>query len=206
IRRWKIKDGQQQGPTMQAGSRIYSIVVSRDGQWIVSGDLGKVLVWNGATHQKVFQFPGHGGYAWAAAKFSPDGNLFATSSYDSGFRVYNAHDGAILFDSGPGVSINASLLHNQLAWSSDGQQLFIAGLRKIICLDVSKSLSSEWSIHQTHSRMCIASNGRFIACAAGLSVSLWDCVSHSQIGSIITYSAEIKCVAPSPSRKYLACG
>ncbi|KIK22499.1 hypothetical protein PISMIDRAFT_74737, partial [Pisolithus microcarpus 441] len=158
IRRWKIEDGQQQGPTMQTDRSLNSVVVSRDGQWIVSGDHGKVLVWNGATHEKVLQFPEHAGWAWS------------------------------------------------LAWSPDGQQLFVASYGKIICLDVSKSLSSEWSIHSTTCRMGMASNGRFIACAAGSSVSLWDCVSHRQIGSIITYSAEIKCVALSPSGVYLACG
>ncbi|KAI6041675.1 hypothetical protein EDC04DRAFT_3139607 [Pisolithus marmoratus] len=33
IRRWKIEDGQQQGPIMQARSRILAIVVSQDGRW-----------------------------------------------------------------------------------------------------------------------------------------------------------------------------
>ncbi|KIK21230.1 hypothetical protein PISMIDRAFT_104472, partial [Pisolithus microcarpus 441] len=247
IRRWKIEDGQQQGPTMQAGSKINSIVVSRDGQLIVSGDPGKVLVWNGATHEKAPQFPGHGGYAWAvdissdstkiaavdgtcgnsihirtpsgdrllpplphhyvrAVKFSPDGSRFASTSADSGSRVYNTHNGDILFDSGPGGSTDAPLSHNSLAWSSDGQQLFVPGARKILCFDVSKPLYSEWSIHPTQSRICVASNSKFIACATGSSVSLWDCVSHKQISGIITYPTEIKCVTLSPSGKYLACG
>lgn len=184
IRRWRIEDGQQEGPAMKAGNKINSTVVSKDGQWIVSGDCRKVIVWDGATHKKVLQFAERSGPVWAvdissdsakiapvdgmngnaeihttsgdrllpplphhyveAIKFSPDGSQFATASYDAGFRVYDSSDGDILFDSGPEGSTNAPLLHNPLAWSSDGQQLFVAGVRKIICLDVFKSLSSEW--------------------------------------------------------------
>ncbi|KIO01276.1 hypothetical protein M404DRAFT_111823, partial [Pisolithus tinctorius Marx 270] len=40
----------------------------------------------------------------------------------------------------------------------------------------------------------------------GSSISLWDCVSHKQIGTIITHTAEVKCVVLSPSGRYLACG
>ncbi|KIO02155.1 hypothetical protein M404DRAFT_148575, partial [Pisolithus tinctorius Marx 270] len=72
--------------------------------------------------------------------------------------------------------------------------------------DIAGSLSSEWSIHDNFFQPSIASNGRFIACSAGSSVSLWDCMSHKQIGSIITHSVEVRCVTLSASGQYLACG
>ncbi|KIK11393.1 hypothetical protein PISMIDRAFT_72101, partial [Pisolithus microcarpus 441] len=50
------------------------------------------------------------------------------------------------------------------------------------------------------------SNGKFIACSAGSSVSLWDCMSHRQIGPIIIHTVGIRCIALSPSGGYLACG
>ncbi|KAI6094590.1 hypothetical protein F5141DRAFT_1296170 [Pisolithus sp. B1] len=105
-------------------------------------------------------------------------------------------------------STGPSRLVTPLAWSSDGLQLFVASKGKITCFNVSKSSSSEWSIHQTQSqsRVSIASNGRFIACSAGSSVSLWDCVSHKRIGNIITHTAEIRSITLSPSGGYLACG
>ncbi|KIK12117.1 hypothetical protein PISMIDRAFT_464311 [Pisolithus microcarpus 441] len=54
IRRRRIEDGQEQGQTLTAGDPILSIAVSRDWQWIVSGDRGKkATVWNAATHEKV---------------------------------------------------------------------------------------------------------------------------------------------------------
>ncbi|KIK10691.1 hypothetical protein PISMIDRAFT_124058, partial [Pisolithus microcarpus 441] len=57
IRRWKIENQQQQGPTIRRGATIRSVVVSQDGRWIVSGDDGnRVTVWNAATHKKVHEF------------------------------------------------------------------------------------------------------------------------------------------------------
>ncbi|KIO02208.1 hypothetical protein M404DRAFT_148331, partial [Pisolithus tinctorius Marx 270] len=245
ICRWKIEDEQQQGPTMEAGGSIYSVVVSQDGRWILSGDNGKnAILWNAATHEKVREFTEHrysiygadissDGTKLASAdwdnaeifsipsgdrllpplphdyvsgvKFSPDGTRFATVSKTLGFRVYNTDDGNILFDSGKSGCVS-DWRCTPLAWSSDGQQLFVANKGKIICCDLAKSSSSEWLIHENRSQPSIASNGRFIACSAGSSVSLWDCVSHKQIGGIITHSAEVRCVALSASGRYLACG
>ncbi|KAI6022663.1 hypothetical protein EDC04DRAFT_3143649 [Pisolithus marmoratus] len=140
-------------------------------------------------------------------KFSPDGGRFATVSDRAGFRVYSTYNGDILFNSGLQGSTNtSSSLVIPLAWLPDGQQLFIASIGKITCFNISKSSSSEWSIHQTQSRAFIVSNGRFIACSAGSSVSLWDCISHKQIGSIIALIGDINCVSLSPSGGYLACG
>ncbi|KAI6143764.1 WD40-repeat-containing domain protein, partial [Pisolithus tinctorius] len=130
---------------------------------------------------------------------------FATVSRDHGCLVYSTHNGRILFDSGKKGSTN-SLSRTPLTWSSDGQQLFVGSQGKITCFDISKSLCSEWSIHENQPRVPVASNGRFVACAAGSSVSLWDCMSHKQIGGTITHTTEINCIALSPSGRYLACG
>ncbi|KIK14238.1 hypothetical protein PISMIDRAFT_642909 [Pisolithus microcarpus 441] len=249
ICQWKIEDGQQQGPTMQAGDSIRAIVTSRDGRWIASGDRGnKAIVWDAATHEKVSEFTECEDYVFAVdissdctkvvigswgthrtvrifnitsgteilpplshsyirgVKFSPDGSRFATASNDSGFNIYSTDNGNALFDSGHQGSSNASKLVTPLAWSSDGQQLFVASRGKITCFNVSNSLFSEWPIHETQSSASIASNGRVIACSASSSVSLWDCASQKQIGSIITHAAGINCIALSPSGGYLACG
>ncbi|KIO03168.1 hypothetical protein M404DRAFT_636321 [Pisolithus tinctorius Marx 270] len=145
-------------------------------------------------------------YEWVlGVKFSADGSRFATSSETQGVRVYNTHDGNILFDSGQYGS-TGRWSKTTLAWSPDGQQLFLSPRGKLICFDLSKLSSSEWSIHENQSPAHIASNGRFIACAAGSLVSLWDCTSHKQISSIIVHTSQIICVALSPSGRYLACG
>lgn len=231
---------------MQTNNRIYSVVVSKDGRWIVTGDKGrKAIVWNATTHEKVLELIEHerevcavdissdctrmvsvGGSTIRIAsfpsgtrllppitqscvfgvKFSPDSSRFATIAVRRGFRVYNTHDGVILFSSGPGDLVCKWPATNPLAWSSDSQHLFVANPGETTCLDLSKSSSSVWSIHETHPRVSLVSNGRFIACSAGSSVSFWDCVSHKQIDSMISHTTEIYCTALSPSGRLLACG
>ncbi|KAI5984704.1 hypothetical protein EDC04DRAFT_3149940 [Pisolithus marmoratus] len=246
IRQWKIEDGYQLGPTMQASESVRLVVVSQDGRWIVSGDDGrKVIIWDATTHKKVLEFAEHEGRVCGVdissdstkivtvggdtiqifsttsgdrllpplphdnvcgVKFSPDGSRFATTSWD-GFRIYSTHNGDILFDSGGKLGLFGLFQISPLAWSHDGQQLFIANRTKITCYNVSNTSSSEWSIHETRfpPSIFIASNGRFITRSAGSSVSLWDCASHKQIGSIIKHTTEICSVALSPSGAYFAC-
>lgn len=46
---------------MQAGSDVRSTVVSQDAR-IVSGEGGKVIIWNATTHQKALDFTSYAGY------------------------------------------------------------------------------------------------------------------------------------------------
>ncbi|KAI6041639.1 quinon protein alcohol dehydrogenase-like superfamily [Pisolithus marmoratus] len=246
ICQWKIEDRQQWALTVQASGIIWSLAVSQDGRWIVSGDHGnKVIVWNAVTDEKVLEITEHTHQVFSvdiasdctkiasmdgdstqifsitsglrllpllrhptvvSIKFSPDGSRFATASDFNSFHVYNTHTGNTLFDSGPNGSIHSPWSITLLVWSFNGQQLFVGTIGKITCFDLSKSSSSIWSIHETQSWASIVSNGSFIACSAGSSVSLWDCMSHKQIGSTITHNTEISSVALSPSGGYLTCG
>ncbi|KIK15510.1 hypothetical protein PISMIDRAFT_321530 [Pisolithus microcarpus 441] len=186
---------------------VYAVDISSDCTKVVAAsydDADNVLLFGITSGQPLLPPISHE-QIWGA-KFSPDGSRFATVSCDSGFRVYSTYDGEVLFDSGTQGSTNSSSIVTPLAWSSDGQQLFIASKGKITSFNVSNSSSSEWPIHDTGSYAYIASNGKFIACSAGSSVSLWDCMSRRRIGSIITHTAGISCIALSPSGRYLACG
>lgn len=134
-------------------------------------------------------------------KFSPDGSRIAIISPYYGFRVYTTRNGDILFDSGSRGSSSGEAV---LAWSSDGQQLFVVSKGKITRFDLSRSSTSKWSIHENLSDAYIVSNGRFIACSAARSVSCWDCVSRKQIATVITHPGITGYVALSPSGGYLA--
>ncbi|KAI6014940.1 hypothetical protein EDC04DRAFT_645744 [Pisolithus marmoratus] len=202
IRRWMIEDGQQLGRIMHAGYYLHSIVVSQDRRWIVSGAKGgKVIIWDAVTHEQLVESTEQRGEVWTVdissdctrivaggigtaqiftitpgmrllpqlahsgvhgVKFSPDGRRFATAAYNGPMK-------------GP-INITGSV--TPLAWSSDGQQLFVANRGKITCLNLSNLSSSEWAVHENQSR----------------------------IGSIITFTGYINCVALSPSGGYLACG
>ncbi|KIN95948.1 hypothetical protein M404DRAFT_164563, partial [Pisolithus tinctorius Marx 270] len=203
VRRWKIEDGQQQGPTMKASDWVCSVVVSQDGRWIVTGDNShKAILWNAATHEKVHEFAGHKNIVMGV-DISSDGTKLATAD-----GVY-----ARIFSFPSGDKLLPSLPHDYVAavkFSPDGSRLAtvsrVNGFRVYSTVDGNILFDSEWSICENQSRVSIASNGRFIACAAGSLVSLWDCVSHEQIGSIISHTTEVRWVALSPSGRYLACG
>ncbi|KAI6144919.1 hypothetical protein BKA82DRAFT_4168114 [Pisolithus tinctorius] len=184
------------------GGWAHGVDLSSDCTQIVSADLRNAQIFSITSGIRLPPLPHEG---VVIGKFSPDGSRLATASWTHGFRVYSTHNDNILFDSGTNGS-TGPWSRAPLAWSSDGQQLFVAPRGKIICFDLSECSSSEWLIHENQSPAHIASNGRFIACAAGPSVLLWDCVSHKQICSVITHTEEVKCVALSPSGGYLACG
>ncbi|KIK17941.1 hypothetical protein PISMIDRAFT_110465, partial [Pisolithus microcarpus 441] len=188
----------------ECGNYVYAVDISSDCTKVVAasytGITSNVQLSGISSGTELLSPLSHG--VVVGVKFSPDGSCFATASCYSGVRVYSTHDGKILFDSGTRGSTNSS---TPLAWSSDGQQLCIASQGKITSFNISDSWSSEWSIH-AGSPVSIASNGRFIACSAGSSVSLWDCMSQKQIAGFITHSTMVKHIALSPSGVYLACG
>ncbi|KAI5982354.1 hypothetical protein EDC04DRAFT_1833915 [Pisolithus marmoratus] len=202
---WNAATHEKVRESTEHGGQVWGIDISRDCTKIVSVGNDTAQIFSMTSGDQLLPPLSH---HWVeAVEFSPDGSQFATASYDQGFRVYSTHNGDILFDSGPQVQDPTdSGQVTSVAWSPDGQQLFGTSPGQITCFNISKSSSSEWSIHQTKGRTSIASNGRFIACSAGSSVSLWDCVSHKQISSIITHTAKIVCLALSPSGGFLACG
>ena len=81
IRRWRVEDGMEVGTPMDAGDWVFSIAVSRDGRWIVSGTVGLVQVWNADDGKKVTQFQGHRSGV-CAVDVSPDSTKIASGSND----------------------------------------------------------------------------------------------------------------------------
>ena len=87
IRRWRVEDGREVGSSMDAGSTVSSIAVSRDGKLVVSGMIGgEVMVWNAETHKKVTEFRGHSKKVFAV-DVSPDATKIVTGSEDKTARV-----------------------------------------------------------------------------------------------------------------------
>ncbi|KIK15524.1 hypothetical protein PISMIDRAFT_74152, partial [Pisolithus microcarpus 441] len=206
IRQWRIEDGQEQGPTMRGSGGICSIAVSQDGRWIVSGDdENQAIVWNGVTHEKVVHVE-HEAYIFAV-DISNDCTKVVTASWAA------VGETARIFDTASGTDLFPLVSPGHLRgikFSPDGSRFatasFYDGVRVYSTHDGNVLFDSgDWWIHETESRASVACNGRFVACSAGSSVSLWDCVSHEQIGSIITHSTGIRCIALSPSGGYLAC-
>lgn len=95
-----------------------------------------------------------------AAKFSPDGCLIATATWNF-VRVYDSESDRLLVDVPIRVS---SVFNNSLAWESDSKQLFVLSLDCIIIrLDASTGISlSKWPIHTKVNERCIALANRYV--------------------------------------------
>lgn len=64
-RRWQVKDGQKQGPTLEFPVPVQAITFSRDGRWMVTADSeDNVIVWNATTHKKVHKITERCGGVW----------------------------------------------------------------------------------------------------------------------------------------------
>ena len=129
IRRWRVKDGKEVGQPMKAGNDVWSIAVSRDGKWIVSGTTrGHVAVWDAESHNMAIAFRGHEGPV-LAVDISPDGTRFATGSYDKTVRIWSLPTGEQLL--GP-------LEHNRyvtaVKFAPDGRSIATATLSKSVLI------------------------------------------------------------------------
>ena len=94
IRRWRVEDGKEDGQPMRAGSEVWSIAVSRDEKWIVSGtSFGQVTVWDAGSHSKAIEFRGHGYRVVYAVDVSSDGTRIATGSSDWTVCVWSLSTG-----------------------------------------------------------------------------------------------------------------
>ena len=81
IQHWQVIDGKEVREPMDAGFQVYSIAVSRDGKWIVSGTRdGQVRVWDAESHEKVSEFKGHDHTTVYALDVSPDSTRIASGS------------------------------------------------------------------------------------------------------------------------------
>ena len=88
IRRWRVEDGMEVGTPMDAGSIVYNIAVSRDGEWIVNGTWQSVQVWSAKSGEKVNEFKGHSNWV-RVVDVSPDSTKIATGSRDGTACVWS---------------------------------------------------------------------------------------------------------------------
>ena len=83
---------------MDAGTSVWSIAVSRDGSWIVSGlNGGHVTVWDAENHKNTIEFRGHKRSVYAVDT-SLDGARIATGSRDRTVCVWSLSSGEQLLN------------------------------------------------------------------------------------------------------------
>ena len=119
IRLWQVSDGKEVEEPMNAGRAVYSIAVSRDGKWILSGlSGGKVVVWNAETREKVNEFQGHYDEA-RAVDISSDGTKIVSGSDDCTVCVWSLSTVQRLL----GPFEHAGGIVTQVKFSPDGRRI-----------------------------------------------------------------------------------
>ncbi|KAI9573369.1 hypothetical protein HD554DRAFT_2310612 [Boletus coccyginus] len=182
-------------------SNVYvrAVDVSPDATKIATGSNDNTAcVWSLPTGERLLG-PWRHADTVVAAKFSPDGRLIATATYNcDSVRVYDSRNGRLLVELP--VKVN-SALNQSLAWASNSEQLFSLSCDgNILRVDVSTGTTlSKWPIRSSVSPICIAlaSDGTFIAASAGSSLSFWDTTSQMQIGPVIEDTQVIRSMAMS---------
>ncbi|KAF8121184.1 hypothetical protein EV363DRAFT_1187048, partial [Boletus edulis] len=151
-------------------------------------------------------------------KFCPHGTRLATTTFGDVW-AWDARTGAQLVRSRVdsnfvyGSADNPTQYFSPLGWSNNGQRIFVISSGRIIAVDLRRPANTpQWypkSVPASNEpRFCsLATNGRFIACAAGGTLSFWETTSsYGQIGPTITFQDSIHSIALSPDDSHLACG
>ena len=129
IRRWRLKDAEQTGPTMKANGTIESAVVSNDGQWLVTGDDGRRgIVWDARTHEKAQEATEHTHFVYAV-DISSDSMRFASGSCDKTTRIFSIATGVRLI---PPIQHARAVVG--LRFSPSGDQLVTATYNECVCI------------------------------------------------------------------------
>jgi len=83
VRLWDLKDGVVLKKMKGHSGKVWSVAVSRDGQFIASGDEnGELIAWHGDTGEPLTQIIKVHSKQILSLDFSPDGDLLATGSWD----------------------------------------------------------------------------------------------------------------------------
>ena len=177
---------------------VFAIDVSPDGTNVAtgSGD-ATACIWSLATGEQVLGPLRHDNVV-VGVKFSPDGRFIATAMehHANSVRIYDSLNGRLVVHFP--ITISDSSFNESLAWASDNGRLFaLSSDGSISCLDVSTGTTlSQWPIHgYAPTSIALASNGTFVAVAAGTSVSFWDTATNERIGSVVEQTAPITSMA-----------
>ena len=186
---------------------VQSVDVSPDGTKIATGSRDKTLcVWSLSTGRHLLGPLNHNAHV-VAVKFSPNGRLIATATWNHDVRVRDSQNGRLLVEFPIKVY---SFLNQSLAWASDNKQLFVLSRdSNIHCLDVSTGTTlSQWPINSSNDAQCIAlgSNGTFIVASTPSSVSFWDTTTHKQIKCVVPHTPSIIAMAISSNYDIVTAG
>jgi WD40 repeat protein len=198
---WDAKTYKEVVSDWGGGCHIHGVDFSPDSTRLVCASANRTAsIWDIPTDKRV-QTLDHGYYV-TAARYSPQGDRIATTSFDS-VRVWDSNDGRLLVD----IKVKApSVLNHGLLWSNN--HLFVISDSKIKQFEASTgSTVSEWRVPDSNWHSCIAlpKHAGFIVYSTWRTVTFWDTATHTQLG-LIQHFEDILLIAVSPYDRFLAIG
>jgi hypothetical protein len=168
---------------------------------VSASDNRTASIWEIATRRRV-QTLAHRGEWVTTAKYSPHDDRIATATGHS-VRVWDSNDGRLLVH----IPVKVTPWRNTgLLWFNN--DLFVISNSKIKQIEASTgSALSEWPVPDNINLSCIAlpKNGEFIVYSTRRTVTLWDTVTHAQLG-LIQHPQDIRSISVSPDDRFLAVG
>ena len=189
---------------MDHSKDVQGVDFSPDSTKLVSASQnGTATIWSVANGEKVQVLQHESHVDVIAARYSLDGDRIATATRGSSVQVWDSANGQLLVVIP--VTVTPSF-NNGLRWFND--HLLVVSDKRFKQLDASTgSIVSEWSVPGSDIFSCIAlpTHGKFIAYSANRTVTLWDPLTHSQLG-LIEHSEDVYSVALSSDDDLLAIG
>ena len=164
----------------RSSSTIFGVDFSPDSTRLISAaGHSTAPIWDIVSRRKV-RILEHDDGPVIAAKYSPQGDRIATATEES-IRVWNSDDGRLLLD----VAVQAVKGLRNIPWSNN--HIFVRTKRNTIkqINAATGSTISELSVPGAQwPCIFLLQHGRFIACSGEKAITIWDVVTHVQIGLI----------------------
>ncbi|MBF2066985.1 MAG: WD40 repeat domain-containing protein [Calothrix sp. C42_A2020_038] len=185
--------------------KVTSVVISPDGQRIVSGCADKtVKVWNLHTGKVIRTITGHSGEISSVA-VSPDGNFLAVGISDtprSNVKVWHLETGKL---------IHTLLGHNKpvnvVSISPDGQ-ILASGSNKIKIWNLQKGdrVCTLWHSSAVNATAITSDGTILVSGTSDNKIKLWNPQTGEPLRTFIGHSGEVKALALHPNGQILVSG
>ncbi|AKG22919.1 serine/threonine-protein kinase [Calothrix sp. 336/3] len=204
IKLWSVATGQEISVFSGHRNRVNALVVSPDGQVLVSGSTDRtVKLWNLARGREIRTLEGHLDSITTLA-ISPDGKMIADGSNDKTVRIWNLATGEVMR-----TFIGHSAEVSSVVFSPNSFLFATASADKTIKIwnfATGKQIYNLVGHSAGVTSLAISPDGKILASGSSdRTIRLWNLATGKQIRSLNT-SAEVKSISFSPHGQILASG
>ena len=198
----------EKGIDVEGKNTVYAVDVSPDSTSFATGtERSGASIWSISSGERLVGPLEHVNSV-TGVRFSPDGEHIATVCFAGTVHVFDSRTGrelTTITTTTPSV-----LIITPLAWSNDGQQIFVVSDdNNVKCFEVSTGsllAQSQTLDGGDVESIALATGGKFIATYAGNTIYFLDASTLTQISLAVKDSTTIYSIALSLDSSYLATG